>query len=179
MPQPDTNDGADSDHDQPRNEAQKGLATDSTVVYLYCACRHKTDWQAEAHQNGYSSMSSYLYDLIPEARSYRQAGFTVSAPADRLDELEAEVTALEQELQRERQQHSADRPAIDDPDFLEPFLTAEYQSLGDLIRLVVESGVLDKLVRKRIEDQLYRLAVEGRVEHEPGFGWKLTAAHED
>jgi hypothetical protein len=173
MPQPDTDTG-DSDREQPRNEEQKGLATDTTVAHIYCACRHKTDWKAEARQNGYTSLSNYLYDLILEARSYRRAGFAVSAPVDRLDELEAEVDALEQKLQRERQEHSGDRASVDDPDFLKQFLTTEYQSLADLMQRVVESGALDNLVRQRVEDQLYYLAAQDRVQYEPGHGWKLT-----
>lgn len=75
MPQPDTDLNSDGDCEQPRNEAQKGLATNTTVAHIYCACRHKSDWKAEARQNGYSSMSSYLYDLILEAQSYLREGF--------------------------------------------------------------------------------------------------------
>jgi len=77
------------------------------------------------------------------------------------------------ELAREREQRSG-RVAIDDPDFLQQFLWEQYQPLPRIMQRVLESGALDDLVRKRIEDQLYFLASQDRVEYEPGHGWKLA-----
>jgi hypothetical protein len=175
-----TETGTETDDDRGTSDAEKatwkqttGLAADTDVARVYVAERHKADFKEEARCDNYSSMSSYLYDLILEARGYRRYGFTVSAPVERLDELEAEVDALEERLEREREQHGG-RTTIDDPAVITRFLSDEYRLLGDLMQRVIESGTLENIVRQRIEDQLYFLATQDRVAYEPGFGWKLT-----
>lgn len=63
---------------------------------------------------------------------------------------------------------------INDIDFLEQFLSAEYQTLPEILQEIVESGALDNLIRKPIEDELYYLASQDRVEYERGHSWRLT-----
>lgn len=160
--------------DTPADEGGMNLAENTTQVAFYADVDHKETWKREASRQGYSSMSKYLYDLIMEARSYRKEGFLAHHDsADRIEELEAQVAALEEQLERERAKTSG-RTDIDDPAFLQQFLTQQYQSLPELLQQIVESGALDDLIRKRIEDQLYHLAAQGTVAYEPGFGWKLT-----
>lgn len=155
-------------------EEKIGLADSTTQVAFYCDEAHKEAWKREATRQGYSSMSKYLYDLILEARSYRQQGFLAHHDSqDRIEELEARIHELEQALDRERAKGSG-RTEIDDPAFLTQFLDDQYQTLPDLLQRIVESGALDDLFRKRVEDQLYFLASHDRVTYEPGHGWKLT-----
>jgi len=160
--------------DDPADEGGMNLAEHTTQVAFYADVDHKETWKREARRHGYSSMSKYLYDLIMEARSYRGQGFLAHHDsADRIEELEAQVAALEEQLERERQKQSG-RREIDDPAFIQQFLTGQYQSLPELLQQIVESGALDDLLRKRVEDQLYHLAAQDAVDYEPGFGWRLT-----
>lgn len=92
-------------------------------------------------------------------------------------ELEAQVEQLEERLERERQNDTT-RRRIDDIDFLEQFLTTDYKRLPELLQEIVETGGLDELIRKPIEDELYYLAAQNRVEYERGHGWRLTEGGE-
>jgi len=76
-------------------------------------------------------------------------------------------------LEREQNQKS-DTTELADIDFLEKVLSAEYQTLTEIVRAIVESGELDNQIRKPIEDELYYLASQDRVEYERGHGWRLT-----
>lgn len=58
----------------------------------------------------------------------------------------------------ETERKSSGRTEIDDVDFLTKFLTDQYKGLAELLQEIVESGVLNDLVRKRVEDKLYFLA---------------------
>lgn len=152
------------------------LADETVLVHLYVDETHKAAWKEEAPRQGYTSLSKYLYDLILEARSYRDQGFLAHHDSkERIAELEAEIAALEEQLAKEREQRSG-RVSIDDSEFVQQFLTDQYQPLPRIMQRVLESGALDDLVRKRIEDQLYFLASQDRVEYEPGHGWRLKAS---
>lgn len=155
-------------------EKSMGLAPGSTRVTLTCSKTEREQWAEDAEKNGYSSRSAYLYDLIQEARSYREQGFLAHHDSEqRIKELEAQVDALEQQLNHEQQKRGG-RLEVDDATFLTRFLDDQYQPLPVILQRVVESGALDDLIRKRVEDQLYFLASQDRVEYEPGHGWKYT-----
>lgn len=159
--------------DQKDWEAEMGLSEATTQLTFYPAKRHKEEWAEEARRQNYSSLSKYLYDLILEGRSYRRESVRSSGTNDeRIEQLEAEIDALETELEREQMKNGG-RRTVDDRAFLMPFLTPEYQTLDEILRAVVESGALEWVVRKRIEDKLYYLAVRDQVEYQPGHGWKL------
>lgn len=150
-----------------------GLAKDSTVAQIVCTEDDLDKWDEEAEQQGYSSRSKYLYELILEARSIREDGFLgPQRNQEKVDQLQARIDTLEDQLEN-AQRKSGGRVEIDDIDFLEKFLADEFKPLDQLLREIVESGVLDDLLRKRVEDQLYFLASQGRVEFKQGFGWKL------
>lgn len=38
---------------------------------------------------------------------------------------------------------------------------------------IVDSGALEWIIDDRVETKLYYLSVRGRVEYQPGQGWKL------
>lgn len=156
-------------------EAQLNLSPDSTQVSITCTKAERDQWSAEAEANGFRSRSQYLHTLIQEARGYRQHGvFDATDADDRIDQLEAQVALLEQQLERERQKHSG-REHVDDPEFLVRFLEETYTPFEELLQRIVESGALTGLIKNRVEDQLYILAAQDRVEYQPGFGWRLTA----
>lgn len=159
--------------DQEPWEARANLAPGTTRITLSCQKEERNQWSEEARDEGFSSRSKYLYQLIQEARAYRQHGlFADQGSKQRIEELETQVEALEQQVERERRKQSG-RITVDDPLFLEQFLTETYTPLPELLQMIVESGTLDDLLRKRIEDQLYVLAAQNQVEYEPGWGWRL------
>lgn len=160
--------------ERPQWEKSMGLAEGKTQISLTCSKEERDLWKQEAARNGYSSRSKYLYDLIQEARSIRQMGFLGAHKApDRIEELEAQVRELERQLAAEREQ-TPGRLDIDDPEIIRQALSDQHRSLPEILKTVVESGALDETIRKPVEDQLYFLASQGRVEYEPGFGWKLS-----
>jgi len=72
------------------------LADETVLVHLYVDEAYKTTWKEEAPQQGYASLSQYLYDLILKARSYREQGFLAHHDTEeRIAELEAEIAALD------------------------------------------------------------------------------------
>ncbi|WP_207587202.1 hypothetical protein [Halomontanus rarus] len=149
-----------------------GFAADSTRVTLVVDENTAEQWSTEADEHGYSSRNKYLYDLIQEAQAYRDHDIPGPRHANRrIQELEEEIDRLKDRLQREQQKHGG-RPAIDDIDFLEEFLTDQFQPLHEILQAIVESGALNDLIRKRVEDQLYYLAAENRVEYNRVHGWK-------
>ncbi|NUC74726.1 hypothetical protein HTZ84_20915 [Haloterrigena sp. SYSU A558-1] len=166
-------------YDQESWEDRANLGEGTTRIVLSCSKMERDLWKEEAAEEGFSSRTKYLYTLIQEARAYRKHGvFADHSSEDRIEQLEAEVDRLEQQVDRERQKQGG-REHVDDPEFVERYLEETYTPLDELLQRIMESGALDGLVRKRVEDQLYILAAQDRVEYEPGWGWKLTDADTD
>jgi len=150
------------------------LPESTTKVTLYCSEDDKEEWSQEVEEKGYKSRSKYLYELIQEARAYREQGFLAHHESEeKIEELKQKIEHLEKRLENQEQQSSG-RTTVDDVDFLEKFLGDTYKPLDQILREIVESGALDDLIRKRVEDQLYFLAQQDRVEFERGHGWKLS-----
>ena len=63
-------------------EQTLGLAPDTTRVSLTCTKDDREEWSREASRQGYGSRSQYLYELIQEARAYREAGFLAHHDSD-------------------------------------------------------------------------------------------------
>lgn len=151
-----------------------GLPADKTVAQVVCSEKHKEEWKTEADENGYPSMSKYLYELIQEARAYRNEGYLAHHESEeQITELQEEVDRLERKLEAEQKRQAGD-VMIDDPAFVRQFLSDNYQPLTDILQDIVESGALDGILRKRVEEQLYFLASQDEVAHERGWGWKLV-----
>ena len=156
-----------------------GLAADSTVAQIVCKEPDKQEWDEKAEEKGYRSTSKYLYELVQEARAYRQQGYLAHHRSEeKIAELKARIKELETQLEREQNQES-DTTEIADRDFLEKVLSAEYQTLPEIVRAIVESGELDNQIRKPVEDELYYLASQNLVEYERGHGWRLTDGGDD
>ncbi|MFB1064787.1 hypothetical protein [Natrinema sp. H-ect4] len=149
-----------------------GFAQDSEVAQVVCKEEDLDQWDDEADKAGLSR-SKYLYKLIQEGRAYREHGAMRSGgDQKRIQELKEEVAELEQRLQEKESESSA---AISfEPDTLRNVLTDQYQELDEILRSIVESGVLDEALRQPVENQLYFLAAQDEVDYERGWGWKLT-----
>lgn len=147
-------------------------------VVIYCHKNEKEEWAKEADENGYKSRSTYLYELIKEARAYRSQGFLARKEnKERVEELEAQVEHLEAQLNQEEKKSSG-RVEINDPEFLYRFIDTDYKKFEEILKAIVESGALNDLIRKPVEDQLYFLASQNRVEYKTGWGWKLSKGGE-
>lgn len=149
-----------------------GFAEDTDVAQVVCKEEDLDEWDEKADQANLSR-SRYLYKLIQEARAYREHGL-LRAEGDqgRIQELQEEVEELEHRLEEKESESST---AISfDPDTLREFLTGNYQELDEILRSIVESGVMDEALRQPVENQLYFLAARDEVEYERGWGWKLS-----
>ena len=156
-----------------------GLAADSTVAQIVCKEPDKEEWDVEAEEKGYRSTSKYLYELVQEARAYRQQGYLAHHRSEeKIAELKTQIQELETQLEREQTQEST-TTELADIEFLEKVLSTEYQTLPEILRAIVESGELDRQIRKPVEDELYYLASQDRVEYERGHGWRLVDRGDD
>lgn len=152
------------------------LPESTTKVTLYCSEDDKEEWSQEVEEKRYKSRSKYLYELIQEARAYREQGFLAHHESEeKIKELQQKIEHLENRLENQ-ERRSSGRTTVDDVDFLEKFLEDTYKPLDRILREIVESGALDDLIRKRVEDQLYFLAQQDQVEFERGHGWKLSSS---
>lgn len=151
-----------------------GLSESTGKVQVYCPKDAKEQWKQETQDHGYKSMSAYLFELIQEARAYRADGFLAHHESEQqIEELKQEVERLEQQLEKKEQRDSG-HVQIDDPEFLYRFIDTQHKTLDEILKAIVESGALNELIRKPVEDQLYFLAAQDRLEYKHGHGWKLT-----
>lgn len=151
------------------------LSEHRTEVSIYPEEEVAEDWEEEADEAN-QTLSRYLQNLIDEARSYREhglAGQGSGGSQKRIQELEEEVERLEQRLE-EKESESSEAVSFDPSTLKEEVLTENYQSLEDVLRTIIESGVLDDALRQPVENQLYFLAAQDEVEYERGWGWKLA-----
>ena len=156
------------------NDDYAKLSEDRCAVKIYPEKEVAEQWEQEADDQDIS-ISRYLQNLIHEARSYREHGLITTGETSqkRVQELEEKVARLEKRLQQ-KESESTDSITFDPETLKQEVLTGQYQSLEDILRNIVESGVLDDALRQPVENQLYFLAANDEVEYERGFGWKLS-----
>jgi glycine/D-amino acid oxidase-like deaminating enzyme len=154
-------------------EEEIGLSEETAYVVIYPNQEHAEQWMEEAEENGYGSRSKYLYELIQEARTAREGDFlSYGQDQGKVEELEAEVERLQEELEEARSGSSAEID-IEHDEFVTSFLGDTYQPLEDLLHEITESGVLTGIVKDSVEDQLFELAERDLVEYKEGYGWRL------
>ncbi len=152
-------------------EDNLGLADDTTKVSIYCNVEDKETWTEEAEKQG-RSRSTYLYELIQEARAYRQAGFLGwEESQERIEGLESEVERLEEKVNKEK---SVSKTKLRNPEPVTRHLSTKYKTLNDIVQEFVEQKDLETVLRPAIEDTLYVLAERDVVEYQRGHGWRLT-----
>ena len=89
-----------NDKDQWKQTA--GLAADSTVAQIVCKEPDKKEWDQEAEERGYRSTSKYLYELVQEARAYRQQEYLAHHQSEeQIAGLKSRIEELETQLERE------------------------------------------------------------------------------
>jgi len=131
----------------------------------------------EADEQGYGSRSKYLYELIQEARAARQEGFLAySQNESKVEELQLQVEQLQGDLEDARNSNLG-KIDIEHEEFVTAFLTDRYQEFESILKEVTGSGVLTGIVKDAVEEQLFDLAEEDKVEYKQGYGWRLT--HDD
>lgn len=149
------------------------LDDETTKAQLYPHEDHKTEWQQEAEHAG-QSLSQYLYDLIQEARAYREGDMPIIASEDeRVQELQSRIEELQDELDQARQrQQSGSRLSV--ADLVERQLTGQYKTVDEVLDDVKTSEKVTQHLRRQIEEQLYDLTENGEVEFQRGHGWRIA-----
>lgn len=151
-----------------------GFAADSTRFQIVVSEDRAEQWKQDAKENGYHSRNKYLLDLIREGEAARDRRFLSRHRLEAENEkLQEELAHLQSRLHQQEKRRGG-RLEFDDTPFLKRFLTPQYRSLPDLLRDIMESGALNEMLRKRVEDELYVLAQQGEVQYRRGWGWKLA-----
>ena len=169
----------DGETQQSNWEKEVGLSEDTAYVVLYPARSHAEEWKEEAEEQGYGSRSKYLYELIQEARAFRQEGFLAYEQNDsEVEQLQLQIEQLENDLQHEQQKDPGEIP-IEHEEFVTAFLSESYQPFSQLVKEVTNSGVLAGIIKDSVEDQLFDLAEDGKVQHKSGYGWRLAQENDE
>ncbi|WP_233139098.1 hypothetical protein [Halorubrum salipaludis] len=149
------------------------LHENTTRAELFPAKQHKEEWWEEAGHEG-SSLSRYLYDLIQEARMYRDSGAPFIQTQDQtVKQLQNKIDDLEDQLDDARQA-SDGRTHLSIDDLVTRVLDQKYQSLDELTERISASDDVAQHLQRQIENRLYTLAENGRVEFQRGHGWRLN-----
>lgn len=149
------------------------LDDETTKAQLYPHEDHKEEWQDEAEKAG-QSLSQYLYDLIQEARAYREGDMPIITSEDeRVQELESRIEQLQNELDQARQQQqSGGKLSISD--LVEKELSEQYKTVDEILDDVKASDEVTQHLRRQIEEQLYNLTENGEAEFQRGHGWRIS-----
>lgn len=155
------------------NDGYVKLSEDRCTVKIYPEEEVAEQWEEDIEDRDIS-LSSYLQNLINEARSYRQYGL-VSADGSqkRVQELQEEIAQLQRRLE-EKESESTEAVSFDPETLKQEVLTDQYQSLEEILQEIVESGFLNDVLLGPVENQLYFLAAQDEVQYERGWGWKLS-----
>lgn len=167
---------SDEEPQQTEWETEVGLSEETTYVAIYPSRKHAEQWMEETEEQGYGSRSKYLYELIQEARAARQEGFLAySQNESKVEELQLQVEQLD-ELENARNSEPGEID-IEHEEFVTAFLTDRYQEFESILKEVTGSGVLTGIVKDAVEEQLFDLTEENKVEYKQRYGWRL--AHDD
>ncbi|MFA9417954.1 hypothetical protein [Natrinema sp. HArc-T2] len=98
--------------------------------------------------------------MIQEARAFHQEGFLA------YDKNESEVEELQLQIEQLEE-------------FVTAFLTDRYQPFERLLNEITSSGVLVGVVKDAVEEQLFDLADQGKVEYKQGYGSRLASDLDD
>ncbi|KAB1193355.1 hypothetical protein GJR96_07830 [Haloferax sp. MBLA0076] len=149
------------------------LNENTTRAEIFPAKQHKEEWWEEAEHEG-SSLSRYLYDLIQEARMYRDSGAPFIQTQDQtVKQLQNKIDDLQSQLEEARQGGGGGRTHLSIDDLVTRILNEQYQSLDELIERISASDEVANHLQGQIENRLYSLAEKGRVEYQRGHGWRL------
>ncbi len=152
------------------------LHENTTRAELFPAKQHKEEWWEEAEHQG-SSLSGYLYDLIQEARMYRDSGAPFIQTQDQtVKQLQNKIDDLQAQLEDARQ-GSGGRTHLSIDDLVTRVLNGQYQSLDELTERISASDDVADHLQRQIEDRLYALAENEQVEYQRGHGWRLKEAN--
>lgn len=175
-----------SDDDSDENwEDRAGLADETTSIRFYISEVHK---HRLVEESGDRSLSSYIRELIGEARYIRNTKYReLGGDPDRAQELEEEVERLRTKLEQTERTKSktedagtvSDSEGFIDEKIILAALDDRPQSLKQIVDEVLESEQFQELVVDHVEAVLYDLAAKDRAEYDrkpggAGTGWKQT-----
>ena len=122
--------------DSPSDERDfQTLHENTTRAELFPAKQHKEEWWEEA-EHEWSSLSRYLYDLIQEARMYRDSGVPFIQTQDQtVKQLQNKIDDLQTQLEEARQGVGGQTHLSID-DLITRVLDQQYQSVDELMERV-------------------------------------------
>lgn len=140
-------------------------------VQVYLSGDRKQTWSEEAEKQGFPSTSKYVLKKVEQARAEERKQ-RHSYDSEEVERLQKQIDELQQELREERKKEAASTQ-VGDPDLVKKFLSPQCKTLEEIIRDIIESNVVDQLIRKPVEKQLYKMAQSDEVEFQRGHGWRL------
>jgi hypothetical protein len=173
-----------SDNESEENwEDRAGLADETTSVRFYI---NETYKQRLVEESGDRSLSSYIRELIGEARYIRNTGYDeFNEESERIQELEDKAERLRTQLEEAQQTNSATEDAdaksgserLIDEEIVLNALDDRPQSLQQIVDRVLDSEQFHNLIAGHVEAVLYDLAAEDQAEYDrkpggTGTGWK-------
>jgi len=147
---------------------RKRLTSPSTRI----ASTPRSGWRKQ--KSRVTVVGRSTYELIQEARTARQEGFLAySQNESKVEELQLQVEQLQDDLEDARNSEPGEID-IAHEEFVTAFLTESYQPVEKVLHQVTDSGVLTGIVKDAVEEQLFDLAEEDKVECKQGYGWRLA-----
>lgn len=159
--------------DSPNDERDfQTLHENTTRAELFPAEQHKEEWREEAEHEG-TSLSGYLYELIQEARMYRDSGAPFIQTQDQtVKQLQNKIDDLQTQLEDAREANGG-RTHLSIDDLVTQVLDQQYQSLDELTERISASDEVTNHLQGQIENRLYSLAENGQAEYQRGHGWRV------
>jgi len=150
-----------------------GVSDDTEQVQLYTPKSRKQDWQDEAEEHD-KSMSSYLQELIQEARFLQQQGQLQIGDQRQVQQLQTRIKELEAQQNAGSQTPNPDqRPnEVVTPDDVQQVLTGRYKPLEQLLDELLAQQAVRTRIKQQLEAELYRLGEHGDTAFRRGKGWK-------
>ncbi|WP_436345562.1 hypothetical protein [Natronorubrum sp. FCH18a] len=157
-------------------QTSTGVSDDTVQVQLYTPKSLKKDWQDEA-ENRDESMSSYLQELIQEARFLRQQGQLQIGDRRQVEQLQERIQELEAQQQKGDSKPQIATPdqlpsELVTPDDVRQVLTGNYTSLDQLLDTLLNQQTVQSRIKQHLEAELYSLGEQGQAAFRRGNGWK-------
>lgn len=153
-------------------KSSTGVSDDTEQVQLYTPKSHKQDWQQEAEQRN-DSMSSYLQDLIQEARFLREQGQLQIGDRRQVEQLQNRIEELESQTQQTPDpDHAQQHQELVTTGIVQDVISDSYQPLDHLVTEVLEHPDIRGHIKRSLEAELYRLGEHGQTAFRRGNGWK-------
>jgi len=149
-----------------------GLADTTDKVQVYTAQTLKQTWKEEAEELDLS-VSSYVEQLVQEARFLREQGQLKLGDRRRVEVLQKEIEELERQLENgTTDSGSSEKARLVNSKQVEHALTTQFQSFDEIVDSLLEQEEFRNRLRREVEAELYRQGESAQAMYRRGHGWK-------